>query len=284
MDPKDVYRLAYTGGTTGRSKGVLLTLRTLQAQVTNYLLEHVPGIEPGDVMLHAAPVSHASGSYFLPHLVRGATSVLLPRFRTGEYLEWMERTGAQRTFLVPTMMAALLDEPNLADVKLPKLKQISYGASPIAPSVAEGCERAFGQVLAQTYGQAEAPMTITHLRLRSTTGSARRAAPTRWSRCELSMVTTATWRSGRPARSSAAGSIVSSGYFNRPDATAETFRGGWLHTGDVGYLDADGYLYLQDRQNDMIISGGFNVYPREVEDVLVTHPAVKGASGAPRSR
>ena len=80
------------------------------------------------------------------------------------------------------------------------------------------------------------------------------------------------------------GSIVSSGYFNRPDATAETFRGGWLHTGDVGYLDADGYLYLQDRQNDMIISGGFNVYPREVEDVLVAHPAVKGASGAPRSR
>ena len=115
-------------------------------------------------MLHAAPVSHASGSYFLPHLVRGATSVLLPRFRAGEFLEWMERTGAQRTFLVPTMMATLLDEPNLADVALPQLKQISYGASPIAPSVAEGCERVFGQVLAQTYGQAEAPMTITHLR------------------------------------------------------------------------------------------------------------------------
>ena len=132
--------------------------------MSNYLLEHVPGIERGDVMLHAAPVSHASGSYFLPHLVRGATSVLLPRFRTGEFLEWMERTGAQRTFLVPTMMATLLDEPNLADVALPQLKQISYGASPIAPSVAEGCERVFGQVLAQTYGQAEAPMTITHLR------------------------------------------------------------------------------------------------------------------------
>ena len=127
--PKEVYRLAYTGGTTGRSKGVLLTLRTLQAQVTNYLLEHVPGIERGDVMLHAAPVSHASGSYFLPHLVRGATSVLLPRFRTGEYLEWMERTGAQRTFLVPTMMATLLDEPNLADVEAAR----SSSRSPTGP-------------------------------------------------------------------------------------------------------------------------------------------------------
>ena len=282
MDPKEVYRLAYTGGTTGRSKGVLLTLRTLQAQVSNYLLEHVPGIARGDVMLHAAPVSHASGSYFLPHLVRGATSVLLPRFRAGEFLEWMERTGAQRTFLVPTMMATLLDEPNLADVALPQLKQISYGASPIAPSVAEGCERVFGQVLAQTYGQAEAPMTITHLRPEEhgRVGSAGRA---------YTMVAVRVVDSSDPAEDRdvavgetgevvCRGAIVSSGYYNRPDATAQTFRNGWLHTGDVGYLDEDGYLFLQDRQHDMIISGGFNVYPREVEDVLVTHPAVQEAA------
>jgi acyl-CoA synthetase (AMP-forming)/AMP-acid ligase II len=278
MDPKETYRLAYTGGTTGRSKGVILTLRTLQAQVTNYITEHVPGIGRGDVMLHAAPVSHASGSYFLPHLLRGATSVLLPRFRPGEYLEAMERTGAQRTFLVPTMMAALLEEPNVADVKLPKLRQISYGASPIAPSVAEGCERVFGQVLAQTYGQAEAPMTITHLRPEEhdRVGSAGRAYP-----MVAVRVVDGEDRDvavGETGEVVCRGAIVSSGYWHRPDATAETFRNGWLHTGDVGYLDEEGYLFLQDRRNDMIISGGFNVYPREVEDVLVTHPSVKEAA------
>jgi len=176
------------------------------------------------------------------------------------------------------MMAALLDEPNLADVALPQLKQISYGASPISPSVAEGCERVFGQVLAQTYGQAEAPMTITHLRPEEhgRVGSAGRAYA-----MVAVRVVDADDRDvavGETGEVVCRGAIVSSGYYNRPEATAHTFRNGWLHTGDVGYLDEEGYLFLQDRQHDMIISGGFNVYPREVEDVLVTHPAVREAA------
>lgn len=278
LDPSQMYRLAYTGGTTGRPKGVILTMRTLQAQVTNYLLEHVPGIQRGDVMLHAAPVSHASGSYFLPHLVSGATSVLLPQFRPGAFLEELERTGAQRTFLVPTMMAALLEEPNVADVRTPNLNQIAYGASPIAPSVAERSEQVFGKVLAQTYGQAEAPMTITHLRPdeHDRVGSAGRAyAMTAVRVVDEDDREVAPGESGEIV---CRGAIVSGGYWNRPEATAETFRNGWLHTGDLGYMDAEGYVYLLDRRNDVIISGGFNVYPREVEDVLTKHPAVVEAA------
>lgn len=278
LDPSQMYRLAYTGGTTGRPKGVILTLRTLQAQVTNYLLEHVPGIEVGDVMLHAAPVSHASGSYFLPHLVSGGTSVLLPTFRPGAFLEELERTGAQRTFLVPTMMAALLEEPNVDDVRAPSLKQIAYGASPIAPSVALRSEEVFGKVLSQTYGQAEAPMAITHLRPgeHDRVGSAGRA----YAMTSVRVVDEED-REVAPGESGeivCRGAIVSGGYWNRPEATEETFRNGWLHTGDLGYMDAEGYVYLLDRRNDVIISGGFNVYPREVEDVITQHPAVVEAA------
>ena len=274
IDPADMYRLAYTGGTTGRSKGVILTLRTLQAQVNGYLLEHVPGIVQGDVMLHAAPVSHASGSYFLPHLVSGATSVLLPAFRASEFLEHLERTGAQRTFLVPTMIAALLEEPNIEDVRVPQLRQISYGASPIAPTVAERSEEIFGQVLAQTFGQAEAPMCITHLRPEDhdRVGSAGRP----YAQTAVRIVDEED-RDVEPGESGeivCRGAIVSKGYWNQQEATAETHRNGWLHTGDIGYMDADGFVFLLDRKNDMIISGGFNVYPREIEDVLTTHPAV----------
>lgn len=278
LDPSAKYRLAYTGGTTGKPKGVILTMRTLQAQVNNYLLEHVPGIKPGDVMLHAAPVSHASGSYFLPHLASGATSVLMPSFRPGAYLEELERTGAQRTFLVPTMMAALLEEPNIDDVKTPELLRIAYGASPIAPSVVEGCERVFGKVLAQTYGQAEAPMTITHLRPdeHHKVGSAGR--PYLQTRVRVVDEEDRDVPAGEGGEIVCRGAIVSGGYWNREEATAETFRNGWLHTGDLGYQDEEGYVYLLDRRNDVIISGGFNVYPREVEDVLTKHPAVVEAA------
>jgi acyl-CoA synthetase (AMP-forming)/AMP-acid ligase II len=278
LEPHDQYRLAYTGGTTGKPKGVILTLRTLQAQVTNYMLEHTPGIQPGDVMLHAAPVSHASGSYFLPHLLSGGVSVLLSRFRPGEFLEELERTQARRTFLVPTMIAALLEEPNVEDVDASRLVRLCYGASPIAPSVAEHAGRVFGEVLCQTFGQAEAPMCITLLKPdeHHRVGSAGR--PYRTMRVRILDDEGNDVPRGETGEICTRGPSVAAGYWNRPEATAETFGTGWLHTGDIGYMDEDGYVYLLDRRNDMIISGGFNVYPREVEDALTSHPAVVEAA------
>jgi acyl-CoA synthetase (AMP-forming)/AMP-acid ligase II len=278
LEPHEPYRLAYTGGTTGKPKGVILTLRTLQAQVVNYLTEHVPGIRPGDVMLHAAPVSHASGSYFLPHLISGGVSHLLPRFHPGEFLEALERTRARRTFLVPTMMAAVVEDPNVDDVDASNLTRLCYGASPIAPSVARRAEEVFGQVLCQTYGQAEAPMTITLLRPEEhdRVGSAGR--PYKMMRVRVLDDDDRPLPPGETGEIVTRGASVSAGYWNRPEATAETLRGGWLHTGDIGYQDDQGYVYLLDRRNDMIISGGFNVYPREVEDALTAHPAVVEAA------
>ncbi|HEX4107271.1 MAG TPA: AMP-binding protein [Solirubrobacteraceae bacterium] len=272
------YRIAYTGGTTGRPKGVMLTLGGLHAQLTNYLLEHVPGIEPGDVMLHAAPVSHASGSYFLPHLVCGGVNVLLPRFRPGEFLEELERRRARRTFLVPTMMAALLEEPNLADVDASSMRRLCYGASPIAPAVARRSEEVFGQVLCQTYGQAEAPMTISLLRPEEhgRVGSAGR--PYKMTAVRVVDDAGEECPRGESGEVVARGPIVMAGYWRREAETASTLAGGWLHTGDIGYMDDAGYLFLLDRRNDMIISGGFNVYPREVEDVLLEHPSVMEAA------
>ncbi len=278
LEPQQPYRLAYTGGTTGRPKGVILTLRTLQTQVNNYLLEHVPGIAPGDVMLHAAPVSHASGSYFLPHLISGGVSVLLPAFRPSQFLEALERTRARRTFLVPTMMTALLEEPNVDDVDASNLVRLCYGASPIASYTAQRSQEVFGQVLCQTYGQAEAPMTISLLRPEEhdRVGSAGRAYRTTAVRVvddEGNEVAP-----GETGEIVARGPILMAGYWNHEEETRETLRGGWLHTGDLGTMDEEGFISLLDRRNDMIISGGFNVYPREVEDMLMQHPAVVEAA------
>jgi acyl-CoA synthetase (AMP-forming)/AMP-acid ligase II len=268
------YRLGYTGGTTGRPKGVILTERVLQTQLYNLLTEHIPDIQPGDVMLHAAPMSHASGSYFLPHLVCGGVNVILPRYRPTEFLEQLERTRARRTFLVPTMIAALVEEPNIDDVEAGNLLQLCYAASPIAPSVVQRCEQALGEVLCQTYGQTEAPMTITLLKAdeHRLVGSAGR--PYRTSRVRIVDGESHDVPVGEIGEIVVRGPVVAAGYWNRDEDTAETFRDGWLHTGDIGYQDDNGYVYLMDRRNDMIISGGCNVYPREIEDVLTSHPAV----------
>ena len=272
------YRLAYTGGTTGRPKAVMLPERSEHAEVVNYLLDLVPDIRAGDVMLHAAPVTHASGSFFLPHLIRGAHNVVVPSFDPGTYLEALERTGATATFLVPTMLAMVLDDPCAAEVDARSLRRLCYGASPIAASTVSRAERVFGRVLTQTYGQSEAPMTITLLRPEEhdRTGCAGRP----YSMVEVRVVD----EHDRPVEVGASGEVVArgqilmSGYWGRPEETARTLRNGWLHTGDVGRLDAEGYLYLLDRMGDVIISGGYNVYPREVEDCLLGHPAVREAA------
>jgi acyl-CoA synthetase (AMP-forming)/AMP-acid ligase II len=272
------YRLAYTGGTTGTSKGVELPTSTKLAEISNYLIDLLPNIQPGDKMLHAAPITHAGGSFFLPHLLRGACNVILPTFETGTYLEELQRTGATTTFLVPTMITMVLDDPNIADLNAPQLRRLVYGASPISPTTAARAQEVFGQVLYQTYGQAEAPMTITYLdpshhHLDGSAGRPYTLSEVRvFDRDDQPVV------NGEMGEIVVRGPIVMRGYWNRPDATADTLRNGWLHTGDIGFQDDEGFFYLRDRRNDVIISGGFNVYPRDVENVLLTHPAVREAA------
>jgi acyl-CoA synthetase (AMP-forming)/AMP-acid ligase II len=285
-DPDVPFRLGYTGGTTGRPKAVTLTMRCEHAEIASFLIDLLPEVRPGDRMLHAAPVVHASGAFVLPHLIRGATNVIMQRFEPGRFLEQLEAQAATATFLVPTMISMVLDEPNVEDVRTKALRRLCYGASPIAPALVESAMAVFGRKLAQTYGQAEAPMAITCLQPEEhdRVGSAGRP----YTLVEVRVVD----EKGRPVDPGVEGEVVTrgqhimAGYWNRPAETAEVIRNGWVHTGDIGVLDDEGFLYLRDRKSDMIISGGYNVYPREIEDVLVAHPAVSEAAvvGLPNER
>jgi acyl-CoA synthetase (AMP-forming)/AMP-acid ligase II len=270
-------RLGYTGGTTGRPKAVTLTTRGELAELSAFLTDLVPDISSSDTFLHAAPIAHASGAFFLPALVRGARSVVMEKFDTARFVDLSERERAGLTFLVPTMLAMILEEPSLKAAKL-SFRRIAYGASPISPPVLRRAEERFGRIFAQTYGQAESPMVITCLRPEDHDRIGSCGRP--FTCVEAAVVDNA----DQLLPPGTTGEIVCRGpqtmayYWNRPEATAEVFRNGWLHTGDIGRMDEDGYFYILDRKNDMLISGGFNVYPREVEDVLLGYEGVVEAA------
>jgi acyl-CoA synthetase (AMP-forming)/AMP-acid ligase II len=285
-DSDAVFRLGFTGGTTGRAKAVKLSMRCEHSEIANFLIDLLPDIRVGDRMLHAAPVVHASGAFVLPHLVRGATSVIMQKFDPGRFLEELERQAATATFLVPTMIAMVLDEPNIVDVRAPHLRRMCYGASPIAPVLVRRALDAFGPRLAQTYGQAEAPMAITCLQPDEHDREGCAGKP--YTLVEVAVVGDDDHHlaPGNEGEVVTRGQHIMAGYWNRPDETAEVIRDGWVHTGDVGVFDDEGFLYLRDRKKEMIISGGYNVYPREIEDVLSTHPNVREAAvvGLPDQR
>jgi acyl-CoA synthetase (AMP-forming)/AMP-acid ligase II len=270
-------RLGYTGGTTGPPKAVTLTTRGELAELLSFLSDLVPDLSASDVFLHASPIAHASGAFFLPAVIRGTHSVVLKKFDPAEFLDLAVRTRATMSFLVPTMLAMVLEQPGLELADL-RFRRIAYGASPIAPSILQRAENRFGRIFAQTYGQAESPMVITYLAPdhHDRIGSCGRP----FSCAEVAIVD----ESGAFVPPGEVGEVVCRGpqlmayYWNRPEATTEAFRGGWLHTGDIGRMDQDGFFYLLDRKNDMLISGGYNVYPREVEEVLLEFEGVTEAA------
>jgi acyl-CoA synthetase (AMP-forming)/AMP-acid ligase II len=270
-------RLGYTGGTTGQPKAVTLTTQGELAELSAFLMDLVPGIRSGDTFLHAAPIAHASGAFFLPALVSGARSLVMQKFDPAEFITLAEREKASLTFLVPTMLAMILEEPGLAKADL-NFRLIAYGASPISPTVLARAEARFGKVFAQSYGQAESPMVITCLRPEDhdRVGSCGRP----FTCVEVGVVDP----EDNLLPPGETGEIVCRGpqtmayYWNRPEATAEAFRNGWLHTGDIGRMDGDGFFYILDRKNDMLISGGYNVYPREVEEALLAFDGVLEAA------
>ena len=276
-DLDDPLRFGYTGGTTGKAKAVTLTTRTDLVETSGFLTDLVPELQPGDVFLHGAPIAHASGAFFLPSLIRGVHSVILTKFDTGLFLELAEKTRAAFTFLVPTMIAMVLEDPRVDGTTI-HFKRIAYGAASISPNLIQRAERRFGRVFVQCYGQAESPMMITYLEPadHDRVGSCGRP---------FSVVDVAIFdENDEPLPPGERGEIVCRGpqtmarYWNRPEQTAEAFRNGWLHTGDIGVMDEDGFFYIVDRKNDLLISGGYNVYPREVEDVLLGFPGVVEAA------
>ena len=280
--------LFYTSGTTGRPKGAMLSHRTMLAMIMNYLAD-VDTISSEDCIVHAAPMSHGSGLYGLPHLARGANQVIPESggFEPEEILHLIARWPGASFFMAPTMIVRLLASPALDGADLGNLKTIIYGGGPM---YVEDCTRAldrFGPKLVQIYGQGEVPMTITGL---SRADHADRDHP-RWRERLASVGTARTDVEVRVADASNAelppgevgeilvrGDLVFSGYWKNPEETAKALAGGWLHTGDMGSMDADGFFTLKDRSKDLIISGGSNIYPREIEEVLIRHPDVAEAA------
>jgi long-chain acyl-CoA synthetase len=284
----DVAWLFYTSGTTGQPKGAMLTHRNLLAMTLAYLAD-VDVIAPGDAILHAAPMSHGSGLYILPHAARGACQMLPPcgGFDPGEVFSLLQTRhgvgGGITLFAAPTMVSRLALHPDTGRFEHPGLKTIVYGGGPMYQADLERAHAAFGYRLAQIYGQGESPMCITALdkAMHADIGHPRhreRQASVGTAQAVVEVVVADA--DDRPLPAGEIGEVlvrgdsVMRGYWQDPDATAATLRGGWLHTGDVGVLDADGFLTLRDRSKDLIISGGSNIYPREVEEVLAQHPAV----------
>lgn len=286
--PQDPAWLFYTSGTTGRPKGATLTNRNLLMMSLSYFADIDP-IAPQDSVLHAAPISHGSGLYGLPHVVRGAVSVVPSSggVDAAEIAALLGRWPGMTFFAAPTMVKRLAGDPAIAAADLTNLKTIIYGGAPMYLADLEDALAVFGPRLAQIYGQGETPMTITGL---SKADHADRAHP-RWREHMQSVGSPRTdvevrvvdeddrpLPVGEIGEVVVRGDVVMAGYWNQPEASAETLRGGWLHTGDVGSFDTDGYLTLRDRSKDLIISGGMNIYPREVEEALLRHDGVRAVA------
>jgi acyl-CoA synthetase (AMP-forming)/AMP-acid ligase II len=262
------YRMGYTGGTTGQPKAVTLTERGELAELSAFLTDLMPDIREGDTFLHAAPIAHASGAFFLPALVRGARSVMMTKFDAARFVDLSQSERATLTFLVPTMLSMILEDPGCATATF-DYRRIAYGASPISETVLRRAEARFGQIFAQCYGQAESPMVITCLKPEDHDRIGSCGRPFTIVEVKVLDDDDAEVPVGETGEICCRGPQTMAYYWNRPEATAKAFRNGWLHTGDVGRMDEDGFFYILDRKNDMLISGGYNVYPREVEDVLL---------------
>ena len=282
---QDLCGLYYTGGTTGRPKGVMLSHR---AWVNSVLLEMLSlDLGRSETFAYMTPLTHAAGVLLLPVLLRKGTALILEGFDPRTFLETVEREKVTATFCVPTMIYMLLDHPGARRYDTSSLRNIIYGAAPVAPDRLKEAIDRFGPIFTQLYGQTEAPMMLSVLprdehviadpvRERQVLSSCGR--PTVTTQLRLLDPKGNEVAQGEPGEIVVRAINMMDGYFEDPETTAETIRDGWLHTGDLARQDARGFLYIVDRAKDMIISGGFNIYPREVEDALSQHPAVKEAA------
>ncbi len=284
----DVVWLFYTSGTTGRPKGAMLTHTNIEQMNLNYFID-VDKVDAHDAVIHAAPMSHGSGMYNFPHIAKGANQVIPQsgQFDPAEIFDLIAHYPGSSFFAAPTMVKRLIDAPQAQDVDTENLKTVIYGGGPMYVSDLKRAIDTFGNKFAQIYGQGESPMTITAL---SKDMHGDQACPRYDQRLgsvgvAQSVVEVKIFDKdsnplpvGETGEVCVKGDVVMKGYWDNPKATSETIRDGWLHTGDMGTMDEDGFITLKDRSKDVIISGGSNIYPREVEEALLLHKGVAEVS------
>ena len=282
--PEDLCWLFYTSGTTGKPKGAMWNHRMVRCVIMNYLAD-LHNIQPGEVVLHCAPLSHGSGIIALPAVARGAVNAITETasFDIDSLLATVERLRVSHiAFMAPTQIVKLLEDYRPGQHDISSLQAICYGGAPIYLDQLRKAIDTFGSIFVQLYGQGESPITISgmsaglHRRLHDAgdprLGSTGQIRTDVEARCvgpdDLPVAP------GEAGEVVVRGDVVMPGYWGNPEASAEALRGGWLHTGDIGFIDDRGFLFLLDRVKDMVITGGNNVYPREVEEVIIQHADV----------
>ena len=283
MQPDDLAVLHYTSGSTGRLKAAMQTVGNRHASLRKVIMGRMHA-GPSDVLMLCGPITHASGMFIQPMLYQGATILLMDRFVPAEILAAIARHRVTMSFMVPAMIHALLAEPTRREHDLSSLRLLSYGAAPMSPSRIREAWDLFGPVLAQGYGAGETTGGVISLGIADHARAMSGERPDLLLACgrpvcesEVEVLDD----DGRPVLGDAIGEIcvrgpdVFAGYWRAPELTREALGAdGWLRTGDLARVDAEGYIFIVDRKKEMLVSGGFNVYPREVETVLAQHPAV----------
>lgn len=283
VSEKKVQRIMYTGGTTGIPKGVVLSRSADFALMRNMLVDLVPDLTPKDVFLGLQPMYHAVRPFFFPCWIRGVTHVIVPNFHPEIAFEAIEKEKVTVIKTVPTVLVRLTVHPEIQRRDLNTIRTIIYGGSPMPVEKLEEAIRIFGPVFIQNYGQSESAMTVCYLKKEDhlLEGSPKQIArlasigrPYSWVEIRLVDDNGKEVSPGEPGELIVRGDHNMSGYLNNPEETAKALRDGWVYTRDTAVMDEDGYVFLVGRKSDMIISGGENVYPSEVEQVLYQHGAV----------
>jgi len=285
VDENDLCSINYTSGTTGKPKGVMLSQRNWIEVYKNMLINRE--INQDDRLLHLGPLTHASGSYFMPFYLKGAQSIIIPNgFDIDNFFNHLETYKITAFTCVPTVLIRIMNDPRILTIDKSSLKMIGYGASPMPTDKIKKALEIFGPILVQNYGQTEAYMTVTYLSKEDHVeavqmGSERLSSVGKpYTFVEVEIADDA----GNPLDPGQIGELivrsnhVMQGYWNLPDETKATIRNGWLFTGDLAKKDEQGYVYLLGRKKEMIISGGFNIYPLEIEEVLHSIPSIHEAA------
>ena len=289
--PDDYFIIRHTGGTTGLSKGVAYTHKAWLAAGRDWFYAFPP-VEPGDKCLHLGPISHGSGYQYLPMWLSGGCNIMLDHFETGHALDVIEQEGINFLFMVPTMVSAVVHDNGARGRDFSSLKCLLVAAAPIQDATALAAREVFGDVLYQGYGQTEV-LPVSMMNSAQWFADIVGSNPLRACGLALPFSEVEIWdEDNHPVAPNDVGEIVArsdgmmSEFWNNPEATAERIVNGWIKTGDLGKLDTNGYLYVVDRADDMIISGGFNIWPAELENVLAGHADVLEVAvfGVPHER